>query len=637
MKKKLSLATLLLASGIVAGCGGGGLGGGAEGFYRISASLDSIKNDVCVIDYATDENGNLKSYQFTPDTDFLQLTVKESFVEKPQTPMPIFLEGAEIVLGNYKEYYPLAEEVTETGTQITLPLSVGAKIFSPLIYANKFEDQTLTYTGNVQLASQDLFWVPVQKSYSYDGSSPVTVQDTSSIKDVIISVDDTNCPVNSDGTIGAPCNGTVDFNNGLITINSVDSTALEQSHTSTGTFNYDFTGGSASFVLSENVEPNSVKVSVPSLGLSAVDDGNGNLTGDFNGTIDYDTGRITVSIPKDKLPYQETDVTATAGYSDTETFKILDLKAGTLKLTAVNGDQTVGFCTDNGNGELVGDCSGTVDYDTGDVSVTWSDDVSQVMANANVTYDTETASFGFTDTGTLKLKTPVKPLSFNMTYVEDGNTKAVCNDNGNGQLIGDCTGTIDYTTGDVSFDWNDGVSDSNATQKVINLSYQYQDVQGADKKVNLEYVKKDYQPVDLNFSWNSLDKNANLSISYLKKNESAPVSFNVTLPAETTLSTLKLYDGTTEIPSANYTVTAGDNGNVVVTLNDYYPNSNLTAVWTAERTFNWNPDVLVQNPYDVYTVKGYVRLIGKLPSGQTVETEVPITVTGQSCEETQNQ
>lgn len=633
------LLCLLTGAVVLSSCGAGGLGDSSKGFYKLDASVVKSTSNTCVINYSLDDSGYLKSYSFTPDNDFLELKISKSYVgQKPDNPLPMYLKDVILRIGNYEEHFTGGGEITEDGITVTIPLTVGAKIFSLLIEGNRFEDQSQNYSGVTPVANKSLFWIPVEKQVSYDGSTGITVAETVPIRNVVVTVDNQTCAVAEDGTIEAPCQGSVDFTSGTINLTGVDSALLEQSHQSTGTYDYRVNGGEAGFILSEKVEPGSVKVSVPSLGLSAVDDGNGNLTGDVTGTVDYTTGRITVSIPKDKLPYQESKVTVNYGYTDSGTLVLPDLKEGTLSLSAVSGDQIVGYCTDNGNGELAGDCTGTVDYTTGKVNYQWNDRVSQYMQNTQVVYRTDSTVTGFQDTGTLKLKTPVKPLSFVMKYVEDGNVKAICSDNGDGTLQGDCTGTIDYSTGDVSYDWTDGISSTSATTKEVDISYEYEDASAVDNKITAEYTKKDYSPVDLTFSWKSLDKNLNVTFSYEKKNTDAPSVFTFTVPPETNVESVVLYDGQNRIPQSDYEISQAGNTVTVQLLNGYFPDSGLTAYWNSVRTFNWNPDITVSSPRDAVSVTGTVEVVAKLSTGDTLTQKIPVTIVGQSCETTeQNQ
>lgn len=85
---------------------------------------------------------------------------------------------------------------------------------------------------------------------------------------------------------------------------------------------------------------------------------------------------------------------------------------------------TVGsvVCVDDGSGNVVEQgggsaCSGTIDYNTGNVSISVS---------------------GITT-----------PTDIQVSYDVSGTL--VCSDDGSGNLTGDCTGTVDYTTGEISY------------------------------------------------------------------------------------------------------------------------------------------------------------------------------------------
>lgn len=135
-------------------------------------------------------------------------------------------------------------------------------------------------------------------------------------------------------------------------------------------------------ILRPNPTPGTINVSFMALGVwySMEDNGSGQLTGTGTGTINYNTGSISVTLPA--LPDVGSMVIFTwgerigftnragqAGFrAPAYEFQVEDgsLEPGTFRATWTSGG-TVRTATDNGSRMLTGDASGKVDYATGTV------------------------------------------------------------------------------------------------------------------------------------------------------------------------------------------------------------------------------------------------------------------------------
>jgi hypothetical protein len=188
----------------------------------------------------------------------------------------------------------------------------------------------------------------------------------------------------------------------------------------------------------------SVRVLVEGTDVSGQDDGSGNLSGTgLSGSVDYESGEIIVNL---KSPAPK-DASVVASYKSSfikSGAKVLTHlpQPGTLLIT--DGTQIL---QDNGKGELTGDGSGTVDYFTG--FITW-DFNSFPSGDIIALYQaSDLKSFTFTLSST-----PVIPDTLQITI---GNLSI--HDDGNGNLTGDGSGTVDYQTGFLKFSVNGSLPD----------------------------------------------------------------------------------------------------------------------------------------------------------------------------------
>jgi len=402
---------VLTACLILGSCGGSGTGESSQGFYRFSASVVEANTSTCSVYYDLNDDGTVRDYEITPDENFITVLLAKAYTtaNPPANPLPLYLKEAVVSIGNFREVIPLTGEVGEEGIEVSVPLTVGAKILSPIIYSNDLEDQRFTWIESQELAGEEDFWEEGSSTGVYDGSAPVVLADLGRpVKEVELRVEDNLCPIGDDGSLGYPCSGSVDFTNGTIKV-SVDSSLLTQEHAQTLTYSPS-TSPTQSFVLTPGIEAGTINLVNQDYGIEVRDDGGGNLYwGDLKvGSVNYDAGSLTLSIPEDSLPAQKEEKEASSyfGYAESGQYQLEpDLKPLTVRFTAIDSTpddpnaQGVGYCTDDGNGNLVGDCTGTVDYETGVVSYQWNAAVSDAGAKSvyaeRVYYETTYPDFDF--------------------------------------------------------------------------------------------------------------------------------------------------------------------------------------------------------------------------------------------------
>lgn len=135
--------------------------------------------------------------------------------------------------------------------------------------------------------------------------------------------------------------------------------------------------------------------------------------------------------------------TVYTGYDSSMGTVVVNLVMGTNTANSVVPSSFVAdaggkICTDDGAGNIVGtDCSGTIDYTNGTVRI----------AINNIT----------------------TPTDLNMTYRVNGSQ--TCWDDGAGNLAGDCSGTINYSTGELVYSFR---FDFTSVPTTVSIDYQYQ-------------------------------------------------------------------------------------------------------------------------------------------------------------------
>lgn len=196
------------------------------------------------------------------------------------------------------------------------------------------------------------------------------------------------------------------------------------------------------------------------------------------------TGEITVAVESAKSVVEKlegtaisNEVTTTNGASASTgpfsgTLKNLPVRKGSLSLSmSKNGGGTL-QAKDDGAGVLIGSdvASGTVDYETGAISVTWASAATasaQLLASyqlgsafsGKLTANEVTATNGGAPSagpfsGTLAFL-PVRPSTLFLKMAKDGGGTLYALDNGFGVLVGAdvSNGTINYATGAVNITW----------------------------------------------------------------------------------------------------------------------------------------------------------------------------------------
>ncbi len=141
--------------------------------------------------------------------------------------------------------------------------------------------------------------------------------------------------------------------------------------------------------------------------------------------------------------------------------------------------------TDDGNGNLTGDGSGTIDYKSGDVEVRFNNSVTGFVTSTykyrgRLSSEKEKVIGESPDggsSGTYYGIIPELPIAENSITVDDGqDTPQTLTDDGIGNLTGDGSGAIDYKTGEISLSFSSSVPEGNS----ITVKYKYD---GAAKDV----------------------------------------------------------------------------------------------------------------------------------------------------------
>lgn len=235
------------------------------------------------------------------------------------------------------------------------------------------------------------------------------------------------------------------------------------------------------FFANDDIEPGSVEITatVGAAPATMTDDGAGRLAGAAGaGTVDYETG-LFVAVFSTAPDGGPTDVLADYNHtppaaSFADTLAETPIVPGTVSVT--DGVETF---TDNGEGVLAGDAggSGTVNYDTGAISVTF-DEAPGEAVDVDVDYSHTPPAKSFSAT---LANLPIEPGTVAVT---DGVEEF--EDNGKGVLVGDAGGfgTVDYDTGAISvaFDEAPGEDDD------VDASY-YTRISGVlDEKIDTAEV-----------------------------------------------------------------------------------------------------------------------------------------------------
>ena len=509
------------------------MGGNSNGFYSINAQVEQQGSFEVLRVVRDKETGYIKS-AYVPgsseDTP-IKLTLSESYTGDG-TPMKMFLKKITVRAGDSTFTLSEGAEISsETAVTIYVPTSEKTKL--PYLLGNKLEDSTESYEGSYELLSGKDLWSYEEKEATY-GGVPITLTPGVPLRNVEVSFDNIVCPV-ANGILQYPCSGSIDYENGVITA-AIDSSYLNTHHSKGLTVADYFYNG----LLSESVVPGTVSVSGGKVSL--VDDGNGNLVGNGgSGTIDYQTGHLTLNLDSTSFENVETEETV----------------------------------------------------------------------NNWIPYKQEQS---------LNLDKNIKPMSFKMEVLDSvdpnsGKIVATCADDGYGNLIGACKGTINYSTGQLTFKWDDSVSEQ-VNSGTISITY--------------SYITYEPQPLSLTVSWESQDKNLSLHVSYEKYEASnAKTTYFFSTPGD--VEEVKVFEGSKEVNASvfTYPTTYGDLVKVVL---PEPPRDTVTAYYVSDRKFDFNPSVTVEGK-ESYSFPVTIEIEAELESGETVSKTITAMATAFTKEE----
>jgi len=538
------LIGILNAVALLSSCGGGsGIGIDYEGYYYLESEINPSTNEVEVVDFVRDGDGKIRSYTIPSYDDFINVYLNLNYegeftgeFEKKRA----FLKEIDVVYGSgensLKRVYTYSREIKPEGLTVKIPLTSKELISVPFIYANALEDKVLTYTFENEFPKES-FWELKEKEKTYSGKT-LSFELPSDYRDLKVEVEDTICKVNSDGTLSSPCEGSLE--NGVLEITGIDSSYVKTSHQSEFVY---YGPSKRSYVLSEGILKGSVKLELE----------------------EDNTGYHLALVDKD--------------------------------------------------GELVddkGNSYGTVDYDSGVVSLEVKDvPVMKVVNDAG-------EWVGFQDNGTLSLGAKIKPMTLKLEVyngapdAENLNSLGFCSDDGSGNLIGDCSGTVNYETGEVNYDWN-----LSTDGKSVYVSYKY-------------YEEESY-PVSVSAEWDTSDGNANVKVSYRELKSDAPTIVKIGIPPTSIFSGCKVYE------SGNGDYILGTDYTTEIKGENLYlelvriPDNTLHIYCDFDKEFNFNKDVEVVNP-ERQEISVKVKVKAVLDTREKLEAEREFTITATSPE-----
>lgn len=203
-------------------------------------------------------------------------------------------------------------------------------------------------------------------------------------------------------------------------------------------------------------------------------------SGITSGTIIYSTGWLTVtfstavyaaSIRVDYTYQASMTWTLTAGHYPVSSYSAdtgSALTAGQVTVTATDYETGVVYsATDDGLGAFDNDgITGTVNYATGEVALTFASDVlySSIIVAAQTATAYSPIYWQYADAAdetdfVLALKANIVPSSITLTALTtDDSSTLTATDDGTGGLTGDATGTVDYTTGALAASFSEEVA-----------------------------------------------------------------------------------------------------------------------------------------------------------------------------------
>ena len=299
--------------------------------------------------------------------------------------------------------------------------------------------------------------------------------------------------------------------------------------------------------------------------ISGTGIGSGNVSYSFSGdsgnAVNFTEPVYTASL---KVQYQyikSITVAISNGYypvsSYSATLSGYVIEAGKVTVTATTPTGTVLTATDNGAGAFNHDgITGTVNYSTGAVALSFASAViysslsirsESRVSSGNIVWQYGTAADG--DTFIFMLKTPIQPgsLDVSATGTTAGALLSVT-DNGAGALSGDATGTMSYSSGQLSIVFSESV----AINSIV-IAYQYTAPSAANQLIGgtLDVVRL---PASKSYP---LVKPGDMAVIHYPKSSLLPnpvVAETTYSLGRTNVQQIWLEDATgTRIPTAKYT------------------------------------------------------------------------------------
>jgi hypothetical protein len=354
MKKVCILAFL----GLLASCGGeSGVGGAVKGFYSLSVSL----NESIITSPAVSGDPSDGSLSIPPDT--ISGRVSLAYSGTSSSPLRGVIKKARLCLEGLSCYeLPIGGVLTPNGSPINFTISLSAYKYSlPWIAVNPYEDSILTTD-----------WKTVSLT-----SSGTSRTQTDNYFNAVRTVSLSYVPVAKNSLV---LSGAGDF---------------RKSYTYSG---YTSASGTVDVVLpkgyepTNQIKPNSVRLTAGT--LRCKDNGTGNIVDDTgtppgtcSGNIDYSNGVLTFQL--------------------TGIIVAMDVRIDYV----VSGVQR---CWDDGSGNLVGECGGSVNYTTGQVSYGFNDNFVITPASVSISW-TQVDAGGDTITYVLPSTTMVRPYVYQVS------------------------------------------------------------------------------------------------------------------------------------------------------------------------------------------------------------------------------
>lgn len=369
------------------------------------------------------------------------------------------------------------ERFSVAGTSITVTLTE-----SPTIKSSQSRTVTISYTKAI---SAQTFYTGKDL---YPGS--VIVEARTADGDAVGGIDDEFGAMTGYGGL----TGTVDYDDGIIDLAFSEAVylnglKLNYGYTSAQTYRQQATVTAQTTLLyiplNYPVDEGSITITANRFDTGAQitgTDSGGVISGSgiTSGIIVYGTGWLSVtfstamysaSIRVDYTYQASMTWTLPAGHYPVSSYSAdtgAALTAGLVTVTATDYETGVVYsATDDGLGAFDNDgITGTVNYATGEVALTFASDVlySSIIVAAQTTTACSPIYWRYADATdetdfVLALKANIVPSSITLTALTtDDSSTLTATDDGTGGLTGDATGTVDYTTGALAASFSEEVA-----------------------------------------------------------------------------------------------------------------------------------------------------------------------------------